>query len=121
MNKIVSFVKEKKNAIKSWMYGIMATMTVGMTAVPAFCPPAGGVTVNTTTTDMGVLVGGIASVILQIFQYIGVLLLIWGVGQLVLAFKNEDADSKSRAMMLILASIALIGLKALLVGVGIIS
>lgn len=114
-------MKKIFNKIKNWGYGIMAAMTVGMTTVPAFCPPAGGVTVNTTTTDMAVLAGGIAGIILQIFQYIGILLLILGVGQLVLAFKNEDADSKSRTIMLIFSSIALIGLKALLVGVGIIS
>ena len=37
----------------------------------------------------------------------GWLLLAWGIGQLVLAFKNEDADSKSRAMMLIVVAIIL--------------
>lgn len=109
------------NKIKNLSYGIMAIITVGMVTIPAFCLAAGSVTINTGTADMGTLVGGVAGVILQIFQYIGVLLLIWGVGQLVLAFKNEDADSKSRAMMLILSSIAMVGLKTLLVSIGIIS
>ena len=35
------------------------------------------------------------------------MLLAWGIGQLVLAFKNEDADSKSRAMLVIMAAILL--------------
>lgn len=47
------------------------------------------------------------SYVFAIFKYIGWLLLAWGIGQLVLAFKNEDADSKSRAMMLIVVAIIL--------------
>ena len=45
--------------------------------------------------------------VLKIFQYIGILLLIWAIAQLVLAFKNEDADSKSRAMMMLMVSVLL--------------
>jgi hypothetical protein len=41
---------------------------------------------------------------------IGVILLAWSVIMLILAFKNEDADSKSRAIMLLVVSIALIGI-----------
>jgi hypothetical protein len=39
---------------------------------------------------------------------------VWSVGMLLLAFKNEDADSKSRAMMLLIVSAALIGIKGFL-------
>lgn len=45
--------------------------------------------------------------ICQIFMYIGIILLVWAVGQLVLAFKNEDADSKTRAVMVMVCSIIL--------------
>ena len=64
--------------------------------------------------EMEAIVTQLLGVILQVFFYIGILLLAWGVGMLVLAFKNEDADSKSRAMMLLVVAIALIGLKPLL-------
>ena len=53
------------------------------------------------------LVKNMLSYVFAIFKYIGWLLLAWGIGQLVLAFKNEDADSKSRAMMLIVVAIIL--------------
>ena len=56
------------------------------------------------------LMSSILGIILTIFKYIGILLLAWSVGMLVLAFKNEDADSKSRAMMMMVVSIILIGL-----------
>ena len=45
------------------------------------------------------------------------LLLAWSVGMLFLAFKNDDADSKSRAMMMMIVSIVLIAFKTILGGV----
>ena len=56
-----------------------------------------------TADIFGTLIGYIC----QIFLYIGIILLVWAVGQLVLAFKNEDADSKSRAVMVMVCSIIL--------------
>lgn len=82
---------------------------------------ADDITVNTEDIDTAALMGKIVGTVLSIFQWIGVLLLVWGVGQLVMAFKNEDADSKSRAIMMIVSSALLIGLKALLTAIGIIS
>lgn len=43
-----------------------------------------------------------------IFFYIGIILLPFSVGSLVLSIKNEDAESKSRAIMLIAVSIVLL-------------
>ena len=51
----------------------------------------------------------IKDLVYKIFKYIGFILVIWGVGQLILAFKNEDSDSKSRAIMSIVAGAALFG------------
>lgn len=60
------------------------------------------------------VVNAILDVILKMAFYIGIILLAWSVVMLVLALKNEDADSKSRAIMLIAVSIALIGVGGLL-------
>ena len=65
------------------------------------------------------MVSTLIDIICKIFRYIGILLAVWAVGMLVLAFKNEDADSKSRAMMLLVVSIILIAIDSvvdLLVG-----
>jgi hypothetical protein len=59
------------------------------------------------------LINSILEVMYKMALYIGIILLAWGVIMLVLALKNEDADSKSRAIMLIAVSIALIGIKIL--------
>lgn len=59
-------------------------------------------------------VNNLIDVISLFGKYIGAALAAWGVIQLALAFKNEDADSKSRALMLIIASIILFNCRALL-------
>ena len=65
------------------------------------------------------LVQNLLGYVFAIFKYIGWLLLAWGVGQLVLAFKNEDADSKSRAMMLVVVAIILTTISSIFNGLGI--
>lgn len=58
----------------------------------------------------------VVNIVLDIFRYIGIILTLWGVGSLVMAFKNEDADSKSRAIMSLVVGISLITLKTLFGG-----
>lgn len=68
------------------------------------------------------LIGNIIATILDVFKYIGIILLCWACGQMFLAFKNEDSDSKSRAAFVIVASVLLIafgqGFKAFLESTG---
>lgn len=59
----------------------------------------------------------IVNVITTMAVFIGIVLLAWSVLMLMLAFKNEDADSKSRAIMLIVVSIMLIGFGSFLTSV----
>lgn len=56
---------------------------------------------------------GIIDIVFTIFKYIGVILALWGVGALVMAFKNEDADSKSRAIMSLVVGVCLVALDPL--------
>ena len=88
---------------------------VALTAVAASAMP---MTVSATANG-GALMGKLLDVVTMIFRYIGILLLAWSIGMLVLAFKNEDADSKSRAMMLLVVSIILIGIDGILNIVGV--
>lgn len=77
----------------------------------AFAAPTAG---STTAKD---LISKVLGIICDIFLGIGVLLLAWSVGMLFLAFKNDDADSKSRAMMMMIVSIVLIAFQTILGGV----
>lgn len=65
------------------------------------------------TINASDMMDNLVAVVCDVFRMIGVLLLVWSVGQLVLAFRNEDADSKSRAMMVIVCSILLISVGAI--------
>ncbi len=71
-------------------------------------------TVMAATASAGTIVGTLLGYIGRIFMYIGIILLVWSIGQLVLAFKNEDADSKSRAVMVMVVSIILISMDTIL-------
>lgn len=57
--------------------------------------------------------GTLIGYVCKIFFYIGTILLVWAVGQLVLAFKNEDADSKSRAVMVLVCAVLLMSIGAI--------
>ena len=63
------------------------------------------------------LISQVIGTVGDIFVMIGAVLLIWAIGQLVMAFKNEDADAKSRAIMLIVSSALLISVKTIAKGV----
>lgn len=68
----------------------------------------------TETADS--LVQKFVDIIFYIFRTVGILLLAWAIAQLVIAFKNEDADSKQRATILLVISILLIVLKSIFDG-----
>lgn len=92
---------------------ILAAAGASAAAIMPFVPLALADT-SSTASD---LISKVLGVICDIFLGIGVLLLAWSVGMLFLAFKNDDADSKSRAMMMMIVSIVLIAFKTILDGV----
>lgn len=54
------------------------------------------------------ILGDFVSIITTIFQAVGVILGVYSAGQLIMAFKNDDADSKSRAGTMLVTAISLI-------------
>lgn len=68
---------------------------------------------NYKETMSGILTQFI-DIIGDIFIALGILLGTYAIGQLVLAFKNEDADSKSRAATLLVVAIVLIAIKPII-------
>lgn len=86
----------------------MTTASAAIVSATALSPVA-----FAADSEMDSIIRSVVSVIFDIFRYIGILLLAWAIGMLVLAFKNEDADSKSRSMMMMVVSVALIGIKTL--------
>ena len=109
------FDKVKTNVAKCGLKtkAMVAAGTVTTTAM-ALMPM---VFATDAAVDPKGLIGRVLGVICDLFLCIGILLLAWSAGMLFLAFKNEDADSKSRAMMMMVVSVVLIGFKAILNGV----
>lgn len=99
---------ERKDKIKK----IGATIATGaMTAMPfmvnAFATAAAG------TASAKNIVQVFMGYVIDMFICVGALLGVWAVAQLALAFKNEDADSKSKAMMMLIVAAILIGIAPL--------
>ena len=112
-------MKEFFSKAKNKMTGVASRCKKEAVALTAFAATAMPMSVNAGITGGSALMNKLLDVITTIFLYIGILLLAWSIGMLVLAFKNEDADSKSRAMMLLVVSVVLIGLDGILNLVGI--
>lgn len=79
----------------------MAIMTMNIMLLPVFAA---------TLDDM---FNNIVGLVCKVFFYIGAVLLVWAIGQLVLAFKNEDADSKSRAVMVLVCAVMLLSISTI--------
>lgn len=107
--KILNKIKEKAKEFKNYFEIILSTLIL----TPAFCLPD-------ENTDPEIMITSIITLILTIARWVGVVLLVWGIFQMVMSFKDENAEGKSRSMLFIGSSIALIGLKSLLTVAGII-
>lgn len=58
--------------------------------------------------DIKTVLKPILNIVCMIFTTVGVILTVYSVGQLIMAFKNEDADSKSRASTMLVVGVCLI-------------
>lgn len=92
--------------VKSAGYAVAAAVT---TALP-FMPMASA---SGSTAAAKTIIQGFLGYVVDMFICVGVLLGVWAIAQLALSFKNEDADSKSRAMMMLIVAAMLIGIQAL--------
>lgn len=91
---------------------MLAVVTFMLIVRPAFAVE-GEQTVKDILTEMISIVG-------LVFSAVGVILAVYSVGQLVLAFKNEDADSKSRASTMLVVAVILIAFPAIVEGLNLV-
>lgn len=98
-NKLNCFFQKKKSTIKAM------TIPAGVTAALASTTSMPLAAIN---ADANSIIQAILNGLFTMVQWIGVLLLAWGIISLVLAVRNEDADSKSRAIMSIIVAIGAI-------------
>lgn len=63
--------------------------------------------------DPNSIIVNVINFVFKIARAIGAIFLVWGFIQLFLAFKNEDSDSKSRAVMTVLVGVFLVGIEGI--------
>lgn len=104
LTKATEFAKRK--------IGPVSARSIGYTAVAmAFAVP-----VMADGPQARTMINSIVATIAQIGQYVGAALLAQGIFQLVMAFKDDNPDSKSKAIMFIMSAILLFGMKSILQG-----
>ena len=78
----------------------------GMFIIPAFAAD------TATAPDL-------INLMLSMFKYVGAAIFVWAIIQFILATKRSDADSKADAVQTAVCGIALMGIRTVIVGLGI--
>lgn len=107
-------IKEKGKYMKMAMS--CAVILFGGIAVvnPAFAD-------GETQTQLWSTITPFINLIANIFQVIGLVMIVFASGQLIVAFKSDDPDSKVRASYTLLAGVGLVLLPIILKGLGILN
>lgn len=116
--KAVAVVKEKTAKVVSAMTrGIdkvkLAKATFIAAAMSAMMTVAPVAMINPDGVNIEEIMGSVLGIIFTIAMWVGVVMSVFGLFSLVLAFKNDDADAKSRATQTFIVGASLIGLKTL--------
>lgn len=64
--------------------------------------------------NMDTIVGGIIGFILDLARYVGVVLLVYGIYQVYMAFKDDNADSKIKGISFCIMAVGLITIKTII-------
>ena len=97
--------ERRRHIVFACILAAITFVTLCLIVNPAFASYTN--TIRDIMEDMVDIVG-------TIFQAVGVILSIYAVGQLVLAFKNEDANAKSSASTLLVVGIVLIAIPGII-------
>lgn len=111
MNKMTTFFKDATSKVssgikKASMLGTAAVYTAHANMLNVYAEEVS--TIEGNSKDMDGIMSRILDFIFMIFRYAGILLLVWAIIQIVLAFKNDDADSKQKGMVLAVIAVILI-------------
>lgn len=100
------------------VYGIFFCLAAMLMAGLIFNVAMAGST-NPAATQVSDILKKMLDIVCMIFQAVGIVLSIYAIGQLIMAFKNEDADSKSKASTMLVVGVCLIALPTIATSVGV--
>ena len=118
-------MKSKLMSLKSKFTKTATAASVFLTSmampVMAHADDWGAVTVSGDGSDASSLMGKIIGNLLTITRYVGVALLIYGVYEIVMSFMQNQPEAKTKGIVMALAGVVMIGLKSIIIGLGVIS
>lgn len=123
MKNLVKNIKAKTSALvektKNFVKPALVAVAAALTTMPGY---AADITIgDLENLSADALVGKIVGIVLTLARYVGIILLVTGIYQLIMAYKDDNADAKTRGITLAIVGIVLITLKALLKTFGIIT
>lgn len=113
--------KKNKNALaKAVAFGttVSAMATNAMVAMADDWGDA--VSINDGTADATGMMGKIIGILLTITRFVGVALCVYGVYEIVMSFMQQQPEGKTKGIIMALSGVAMIGLKSILQGAGVI-
>lgn len=114
LKKMLNKIKALATKVKAGATAIMVSaMTLPVFATPPVVKPKDNINVTDT-------LGTIAGTLLMILQGVGLIFIVWGGFQFAMSLRDEDAAAKSRAILVLIAGVTMVGLRALLQLFGII-
>lgn len=107
MNSISKNKQKQRNVIMVGFFIVL--MALILTMIPAYAEPAVPDALNEMLTNIIFYVG-------LIFQTIGILLGLYAIGQMIMAYKDENPDAKIKAATLLVVAFILITLPQIIKG-----
>lgn len=104
---------------------IYTSVCTALMCSSAFALSAGAfgedVTINTNgATDANELMGKIIGILLTITRFVGVALVVYGVYEVFMSYQNQQPEAKTKGIIMALSGVAMVALKSILSGIGII-
>lgn len=125
-NGFISKAKTKaQNTLSKFQLGFAsgcASAMVMANSIQGHCAIQGfeGATITNGNADPATMMGDIIGVILTIMRYAGVVLVIYGIYEIIMSIMNNQPEAKTKGIFMAMAGVVLIALKSILQGLGVI-
>lgn len=119
-------VINKKNKVKGILaraaaFGMAASSVATMTAAQVFADDFGSVTVSGDNVSANTVMGKVIGMLLTITRFAGVALAVYGVYEIIMSFTQNQAEAKTKGVIMTLSGVTMVALKSVLIGFGIIT
>jgi hypothetical protein len=119
--KVTNKIKKKINKILKFISMICLCFSLCVPLTSAYAAPPAANSGNTLTVPEGGADAGpikdLANIFVSLFEGISILLLIYGIGTLIVASKNDNPEERQKAIVIIVVAAVFFGIKTIAVSV----